>query len=187
MSVSEKDFNAILRKIIRQVLIEQEKISLENQSLQLEREKKIYIAVNEEWDNRYYLFFEELKKLNKNIKILILGDKIDKFRTKSQELELNYDILTIDDFEIESEEDIVVFPVISRNDIIDIASCTNRTPITKVVRKCFEIGAKIYFMKFGIEKLTGKEPEKYKQKILAYYREILEFNIEMIDDIKAVI
>ena len=89
MSVSEKDFNAILRKIIRQVLIEQEKISLENQSLQLEREKKIYIAVNEEWDNRYYLFFEELKKLNKNIKILILGDKIDKFRTKSQELELN--------------------------------------------------------------------------------------------------
>lgn len=41
-------------------------------------------------------------------------------------------------------------------------------------------------MKFGIEKLTGKEPEKYKQRILAYYREILEFNIEMIDDIRAV-
>ena len=57
MSVSEKDFNAILRKIIRQVLIEQEKISSEQQLLSLKEEKKVYIAVNEEWDNRYYLFF----------------------------------------------------------------------------------------------------------------------------------
>ena len=84
MSVSEKDFNAILRKIIRQVLIEQEKISSEQQLLSLKEEKKVYIAVNEEWDNRYYLFFEELKKLNKNVKILILGDKVDEFRTKAQ-------------------------------------------------------------------------------------------------------
>lgn len=58
MSVSEKDFNAILRKIIRQVLIEQEKISSEQQLLSLKEEKKIYIAVNEEWDNRYYLFLK---------------------------------------------------------------------------------------------------------------------------------
>ena len=84
MSVSEKDFNVILRKIIRQVLIEQEKISSEQQLLSLKEEKKIYIAVNEEWDNRYYLFFEELKKLNKNVKILILGDKVDEFRTKAR-------------------------------------------------------------------------------------------------------
>ena len=58
MSVSEKDFNVILRKIIRQVLIEQEKISSEQQFLSLKEEKKIYIAVNEEWDNRYYLFLK---------------------------------------------------------------------------------------------------------------------------------
>ena len=58
MSVSEKDFNAILRKIIRQILIEQEKISSEQQFLSLKEEKKIYIAVNEEWDNRYYLFLK---------------------------------------------------------------------------------------------------------------------------------
>ena len=186
MSVSEKDFNAILRKIIRQVLIEQEKISSEQQLLSLKEEKKVYIAVNEEWDNRYYLFFEELKKLNKNVKILILGDKVDEFRTKAQELKLGYDILKVKDFKVESDNEMVVFPVISRNDIIDIASCTDKTATTKVVRRCFEEGAKIYFMKFGIEKLTGKEPEKYKQRILAYYREILEFNIEMIDDIRAV-
>lgn len=40
MSVSEKDFNTILRKIIRQVLIEQEKISSEQQLLSLKEEKK---------------------------------------------------------------------------------------------------------------------------------------------------
>ena len=100
MSVSEKDFNAILRKIIRQVLIEQEKISSEQQLLSLKEEKKVYIAVNEEWDNRYYLFFEELKKLNKNVKILILGDKVDEFRTKAQELKLGYDILTVKDLSL---------------------------------------------------------------------------------------
>lgn len=120
------------------------------------------------------------------MKILILGDKVDEFRTKAQELKLGYDILTVKDFKVESDNEILVFPVISRNDIIDIASCTDKTATTKVVRRCFEEGAKIYFMKFGIEKLTGKEPEKYKQRILAYYREILEFNIEMIDDIRAV-
>ncbi|WP_300277336.1 hypothetical protein [Peptacetobacter sp.] len=186
MSVDEKNFNEVLRKIIKQVLIEQEKISSEKNLLK--KENSIYIAIDEKWDNKYYLFFEELKKLNpQNIEILFLGEKDNEIKEKFKELNICYKILKIDEFKINTNEDIVIFPVISRKDIIDIASCTDKTPVTKVVRVCFESGVKIYFMKYGIEKLTGKEPDKYKKKVLAYYKEVLEFNIEMIDDIRTVI
>lgn len=186
MSVNEKNFNEILMKIIKQVLIEQEKLSSEKEILK--QEKNMYIAMNEKWDNKYYLFFEELEKLEfKNIKILILGEEDSEIKDKLKKLNICYEILKLEDFEVKTDEDFVVFPVISRSDIIDIASCTDKTHTTKLVKICFEKGVKIYFMKYGIEKLTGKEPEKYKKKILAYYKEILEFDIEMIDDIRTVI
>ncbi len=43
------------------------------------------------------------------MKILILGDKVDEFRTKAQELKLGYDILTVKEFKVESDNEMVVF------------------------------------------------------------------------------
>ena len=84
------------------------------------------------------------------------------------------------------EEDVIIFPVMKRDEVIHIASCLSDTKTTELIKKCFENGVKIYILKYGIEKLTGKEPEKYKQKILNYYKEIFEFDIEIIENLKVV-
>lgn len=88
------------------------------------------------------------------------------------------------EFCIAGKDEIVLFPVISRNEVIEIASCRACSPVTEVIKKCFENGNRICLLKSGMEKLTGKEPRKYQEKILGYYRELLEMDIQVVNNIK---
>lgn len=46
-----------------------------------------------------------------------------------------------------------------------------------------EKGQRIILLSSGLEKFTGKEPPSYINKILNYYKTLLEFNIEITKDI----
>ena len=180
MNLSENNLEFIIKNIIN-------KIMEENIVVSTPVKKITYVVFNEQWDNRYYILLEELKQIrNMKFNAVLLCRDSTSYRDKIEEFYMFEKILTIEEFFCENELDIVIFPVIKRNEIINISNCINNTGTTEIVKRCFENGNKIYLLKSGIEKLTGKEPEKYKEKILNYYKQILEFDIEIIDNLKVV-
>ena len=180
--MQEKDYNIFLKSIVEKVLaqLEAEKKLRENSS-------SIYIVINSKWDNKYYLLIDELKALTEeSINILFFDDEdcecVNRFR-EVYNSEKFYKALTA---EIKAE-DKVIFPVVSRDEVIQTVNCYSNTNTTKLIRKSFEAGANVYFLKYGIEKLSGREPEGYKKKILNYYKELLELGIEIRENIKVVV
>lgn len=178
MPNKKDELELIIKKVIKRVLEEQEKKEV--------KEKNTYIVFNEVWDNRYYFLFEELNKIkDKNVYAVLLNEDCNVYKNKIEKLYTFTKVMKLEEFLCE-EEDVIIFPVMKRDEVIHIASCLSDTKTTELIKKCFENGVKIYILKYGIEKLTGKEPEKYKQKILNYYKEIFEFDIEIIENLKVV-
>lgn len=173
-----EELEQLLRKVIARILQEQ---------IEQQNPKHTYIVFHEEWDNRYYLLLDELKTIQaKGVYAITLSDQISDLKEQIGNLYSFEKILLLEECNIVNDTDIVVFPVMHRDEVIHIVQGYSNTKVTKLVRNCFENAVSIYCLRYGIEKLTGKEPEKYQQKILSYYREMLEYGIEMIENIKAV-
>ena len=146
--------------------------------------KKLYVMFTEKWNGKYWNFFEELNKQNEYEAYAVIPSKINntlhlnnlkKFEVCKgiiDEEDVNFDELT---------EYITVFPIAPRNVIVKTALCIDDTFETKWIFKCMEKGQRIILLKSGLERFSSKEPLSYRNKIIDYYRTLLEFDIEISD------
>ena len=79
------------------------------------------------------------------------------------------------------EEGVTVFPVVPRELVVKTALGICDTFETRWILSCLKQNRQIVWIRGGLEKFSGQEPEHYKQKILSYYRDILQYDI-CIDD-----
>lgn len=176
MEVDENKLEDLIVKAIISIQSENSK------NIDMLLKKKMYVILTNEWNNIYWSFFENINKQNKyevyavissNIKNKLHVNNLNKFTVCKKiidEENINYD---------ELGEYITVFPSISRNAVAKIALCIDDIFETKWIFKAMENGQKIVLISSGFEKFTGKEPRAYVDKILEYYRILLEFNIEI--------
>ena len=172
-----------LRELIIKAI---ELVKVENEAQKAVLKKKLYVIFTEEWNGAYWSFFEKLNEENKYEVYAVIPERIDsklhlnnlnKFQVCKEiitEKEIDYKKLT---------EYITVFPIVPRDIVVKTALCIEDTFETKWIFNCMEKGQKIIFSKAGLQKFTGKEPLSYKNKILDYYRTLLEFDIEITDSI----
>lgn len=179
----EIDENIIRELVIKAIKLIQSENSMKDLSIP---KTKIYVMFTEEWNSKYWNFFESFNEKNEydifavipsNINSNIHLNNLKKFKVCKgiiEEKNINFDIL---------ENSITVFPTISRSIIAKTALCIDDTFETKWIFKNMEKGQRTILLKSGLTKMTGKEPESYVNKILNYYRTLLEFNIEISDEI----
>lgn len=146
--------------------------------------KKLYVIITEEWNRKYWDLFERLDEQNEYEVYVVISNRLNtslhlnnlkKFKVCKEivnEKDVNFDELI---------EYLTVFPIISREIIVKTALCIEDTFETKWIFKGIENGQRIIFLKSGLQKFTGKEPLSYRNKILDYYRTLLEFDIEITD------
>ncbi|BAK98954.1 hypothetical protein OBV_17560 [Oscillibacter valericigenes Sjm18-20] len=146
-----------------------------------EKQKTLFAIFTAPWDNRFYAFADCLKrKRDCRLCGFVSPDLPEWAVEKLRELAAWETIRIWDGVNPEDlKNSISVFPVTSRDTIVKTALCISDTFETKWIRAAMEQGGSIVLPRRGFERFTGSEPEKYKNKVLSYYRDLLEMNIEL--------
>jgi hypothetical protein len=77
-----------------------------------------------------------------------------------------------------TEAFLTVFPVVSQSLVVKTAFCITDDFETEWIAKCIAFGQPIYMRSEG-PSFTGKEPETYRKKIEACYRDVRAFGIRL--------
>lgn len=179
MEINETALKNLIAYIVQKV----------KEELRTNREE-IFVLLTDSWKKQYPAFFEDLKQKQWiHINTVLPQNMENEYKQKIIEICGN----TVSFFN-KKEIDVnhlkcytTVFPSIPREIIVKTALGIDDTFETKWIRECFEKGQKIIFLSTGLEKFTGKEPQKYVQTMQEYFRTILEYGIEIketIDEIE---
>lgn len=142
--------------------------------------KEVLVIFSAPWDNRFYTFTDEMKKKDCIFRGFVSPELPERAVAELRTLADWKSIVPWNTVCFENlKKSITVFPVARRETIVKTALCISDTFETKWIRAAMEQGGKIVFPRNGFERFTGLEPEKYRHKILAYYRDLLEMNIEL--------
>ena len=77
------------------------------------------------------------------------------------------------------EQAVSLFPVVSRDVLVKTALCISDTFETSWIADCMEQGGRMVFLRSGLERFSGKEKPAYVNRIMEYYRQVLEYGIEI--------
>lgn len=180
VKIDQKLFRQLIIQAIERVL-EEERIKTLNIP-----KKKLYVILSENWNSNYWNFFDELNKEKKYEVYVVLSSKIlnNLHLNNLQKFEIikgvfNEDNINFDDL----KEGTIIFPTTPREVIVKTALCIDDILETKLIFKSIENGQRVVLLKSGLKKFSGKEPKAYINKILSYYKTVLEFNIEIYENI----
>ncbi|MDO5516320.1 MAG: hypothetical protein Q4F66_02125 [Clostridium sp.] len=174
----------MLRKIVIKAIEDIQSKSSKNKYI-IDKEK-LYVFCNCKWNSIYWNFFEVLQYESQYEIIPVVYDDSDNefFINNLRKFKFISKIIHKDEIELLSEgEYIIVFPVVSRNLVVKTALCLEDDFSTQQIFSALENGNRVLFYKKGFKKFTGKESRPYVKKILNYYKTLLEFNIEICDEI----
>lgn len=143
--------------------------------------KDVFVLFTAPWDNRFYTFSDELKHI-KNCRFtgLLSPDLPPEDAIRLGSL-ADWNMLATWErsYLKQLENSISVFPVTGRNTIVKTALCIGDTWETGWIQAAMAQGSTIVLPRNGFERFTGREPESYKQKILSYYRDLLQMDIAL--------
>lgn len=165
-----------LRELIIKALIE---LGVYNDFSAPQQTLKVYMVCGEEWDEKYSIFMKDMEAYP-NVKVYPVIHS-NGFEKNLKKFKSCYDIIPINQVQGDLENSITVFPVVTQDIISKTALLISDTFENIWVSSCINQGGKIVFMLDGIPKLSGKETIPFKQQILAYYKRILEFGVEIFD------
>lgn len=180
MEIDEKILKDL---IIRAIELFQSENSRQNISFP---KKKVYVIFTEEFNEKYLNFFKNLNKKSEYDAYAVVTPEIynNSLVNNLKEFQVCKSIIDINDINFDKLSNyLTVFPTISRTAIVKTALCIEDTFETKWIFKSIEKGEKIILLRSGLERFSGKEPLSYVNKILDYYRTLLEFNIDIAEDI----
>ena len=74
---------------------------------------------------------------------------------------------------------VTVFPIVPRDVLVKTALCLSDTFETSWIASCIEYGSRIVFLRSGLARFSGREQAAYVSRIMEYYRQVLEYGIEI--------
>ena len=171
MNISEKQ----LRETIIRVLA---RIEAEEGLFPVTKKKKIYMVCTGGWDERYLKFLRTVQTDRETV-IPVLTEEL-----RGQEVKFTgYGCESIQylsgEVPADLEDSVTVFPVVPRDLVSKTALCISDTPQTQWITSCMEAGSRIVFLISGLSPFSGREPKAYVNRILSYYRTVLEYGIEL--------
>lgn len=179
----EIDERKLKELIIKAIKVFQSERSSQNISFY---KKKVYVIFTEEFNSKYLSFFKSLNKKSEYEAYAVVPSEIynDELISNLKKFQVCKSIINRNNIDINELSDyLTVFPIISRNTVVKTALCIEDTFETKWIFNSIEKGEKIILLQSGLEKFSGNEPLSYINKILDYYRTLLEFDIEIVEDI----
>lgn len=149
------------------------------QKLQAENRKKLYMVCTSAWDERYPEFLKQMA-----------GSACDIYPVIPQPWQQSYERILREHGAVSGvwywekgppadlETAVTVFPVVNRTLIAKAALCISDTFETSWIADGIGAGSRIVLLYSGMEKFTGKENPAYVERVMTYYRQVLEYGIE---------
>ncbi len=180
MEIDEKTLKELVNRVIELFQSESSRQNI------IVPKKKLYVIFTEEFNEKYSTFFESLDKQSKYEAYAIVPEEIytESLINTLKQFKFCKEVISRDKISLNNlDEYLTVFPIISKTIIAKTALCIGDTFETNWIFNSMEKGQKIILLQSGLEKFSGKEPVAYRKKILDYYRTLLEFDIEISEDI----
>lgn len=173
MNISEQKLReAIIRAIAR---IEAE----EGLFLLGRKRQKIYMVCAGGFDERYLKFLRSFEETEAATVVPVLTEELRGQEGRFAEAARRDCVYLDREVPEDLERSVTVFPVVPRDLISKTALCISDTPQTRWITSCMEAGSRIVFLTSGLSAFTGREPKAYVNRILSYYRTVLEYGIEI--------
>ena len=77
------------------------------------------------------------------------------------------------------ETAITVMPVVPRDVLVKTALCISDTYETSWISECMDKGSRVVLLRSGLARFSGKEKPAYRNRVMNYYRQILEYGVEI--------
>lgn len=74
---------------------------------------------------------------------------------------------------------VTLLPVVPRDVLVKTALCISDTYETSWIAECMEQGGRVVLLRSGLARFSGKEKPAYRNRIMEYCRQTLEFGIEI--------
>nr|WP_235839272.1 hypothetical protein [Clostridium sp. Marseille-P2415] len=168
-----------LKELVLRILKELEKKEADGRQ---ENRQKLYMVCSVSWDEAYEDFLKEMEQsVEYSIYPVIPASwqeqgyaaVLQKYKSCSgivyRSLEKPEDLETA----------VTVFPAVPRDMLVKAALCISDTYETSWISDCIEMGSRIVFLRSGLKRFSGREQPAYTKQIMAYYRQVLEYGIEI--------
>lgn len=168
-----------LKHIIEEILRQIEEKSEGKEA----KKAKFFVLFPLKLNVQCYILLELLKEKKEYLYDAIIPDEMSGeeigYLVESSVFQTIHKLSHILDHSIELEHLLIV--VMPRNNVIRLAQCLCEDEIDLLIKRQFEKANEVWLFSKGMEKLTMKEPSKYAQKVLGYYKEIFEFGVKLFD------
>lgn len=176
MNISEEKLKEIIRRIILEIT------GRSNLSENNIEKSKVYIVLNKECDARYINLLEQMTECGL-FNIYIVADEIlknDAYKTVINKYVPDENIRYFSEGIAKDLSEVAsIFPVVERDLVVKTALCISDNFCNQWITSAIEQGGKTVFLKSGLRPFTNKEPKAYINKIVSYYRTVLEYGIEI--------
>lgn len=147
------------------------------------KKPKFFVLFPKKLNVQCYILLEFLKEKGEYVYDAVIPDEMSgeeiSFLVQSCVFQTIHKLSHILEHSIELENLLIV--VMPRNNVIRLSQCLCEDEIDLLIKRQFERAHGVWLFSKGMEKLTMKEPSKYSQKVLGYYKEIFEFGIKLFD------
>ena len=162
----EKDLEALILRVIRQVLAEQ-----------AQAKRRLYVVFADAFDCRCVQFLQSLTTAD-DVTVIVDDAQGERIRC---DIELACPfaavVMTSQARSLPLGGSLTVYPVASRDFIVKAALGMADTFAVEWLARCFAAGSAVHLQLSGLTRFTGREPAAYVQQILGYYRKLLEYGI----------
>ena len=179
MNISEKQLREAIIRAIAKIEAEEGLFSLGR------KRQKIYMVCAGDYDDRYLKFLHSLKDTKSVAAVPVLTEELRGQESRFMSDGFCEECIYLDrKIPSDLEHAVTVFPVVPRDLVIKTALCISDTLQTQWITSCMEAGSRIIFLTSGLSPFTGREPKAYVNRILSYYRTVLEYGIEISKEFK---
>lgn len=168
MNISEQALRELVFRILRE--------------LQTENREKMYMVCASSWDKRYVDFLQQMADSDSYdiYPVIPLSWQRQGYETILKTQKACCEIVYWGkDTPTDLETAVTVFPVVERTLLAKAALCISDSFESCWIADGIGAGGRIALLYSGLQKFTGKEKPAYVERIMTYYRQILEYGIEI--------
>jgi len=144
--------------------------------------QKLYMLCVSPWSDRYMEFLREMEASDQYeiVPVIPSSWKDMGYEARLMETKACSHILHRScEKPADLETAVTVMPVVPRDVLVKTALCISDTYETSWISECMDKGSRIVLLRSGLARFSGKEKPAYRNRVMDYYRQVLEYGVEI--------
>ena len=176
MKISEEQLKELVLRVLGELEAERKADNANHPG------QKLYMLCVSPWSDRYMEFLREMETSDQYeiVPVIPSSWKDMGYEARLMETKACSHILHRSwEKPADLETAITVMPVVPRDVLVKTALCISDTYETSWISECMDKGSRVVLLRSGLARFSGKEKPAYRNRVMNYYRQILEYGVEI--------